>query len=153
MICGDESGLRDPQYSTMMDELTLLPGCFLVPKEQTLAQRALYRGTPEKRYLAVVGGLIVEKDAAGRATVDLLIAGENAYAAHLQAVITEPPCTATLEQVDSVLDVDAKQVQTSIDALNNQATARVALTSFKTHVYTLLGKLYKCVLVRTGGVQ
>jgi hypothetical protein len=151
MVCGDLSGLKHPEYSTMVD--TALPGCYLIPKNQTQAQRQLYQSTAEKRYLNVTNELLAMKDAAGIAQVDAIIAAEHAAQDALQEILNDPVCKATPAQIKTQLEQDAAQVQADITAATNIATAKTAMTTMTNHIYALFNKSIKCMLIRTGGGQ
>jgi hypothetical protein len=151
IVCGDASGLTG--YQTSVDPSQVPPGCFLIAKEATASQRALYTETVQKRYLKVVDGLLVLKTAAEQAAVDAAIVQEVAALAVLSAAAAESVCTGTLASVASVLTADAAQVQGAIDAVTSVETAKAALTTLQTHVYALVQRLAQCVGVRTGGLQ
>jgi hypothetical protein len=151
MVCGDLSGLKHPEYSTMQD--TALPGCYLIPKNQTQAQRQLYQSTAEKRYLNVTNELLAMKDAAGIAQVDAMIALEKAAQDALQEILNDPVCKATPAQIKTQLEQDAAVVQADINAATNIATIKTAMTTMTTHIYSMFNKSIKCMLIRTGGGQ
>jgi hypothetical protein len=96
MVCGDSTGLKHPEYSTMQD--TALPGCYLIPKQLTQSQRQLYQSTAEKRYLNARMNSW-QWDAAGIAEVDAIIAAEQMTATTPQEILNDPVCKATPAQI------------------------------------------------------
>jgi hypothetical protein len=173
IACGDSQQVLS--YGTTRDPSEVTPGCFVIPEDQTQAQRTLVQSVSDKRYLKMDNGLVALKTGQDKTDVDTIIAAENAAKQVIQDAINDGVCQATFAQITTFLQQDAAQVQAdidagytqsqaSIDAATNIATAKTAMstmnttsktsmTTMKGHIYGILQRVIKCMLARTGGLQ
>ena len=147
-VCGDATQFFSAQFA---DPATppACPAPFTraeVSTGDTPGQQTILSGAIPKRYLKVVGGLVVEKTQGEKDAVDAALAAAQATQEALETEANDPNCrNVRLEQLDTFFDTLATNLQGDIDGISNIATAKTELADAFQRVVVVLRKLAKCV--------
>ena len=148
-VCGDADGVREFHPANVGPANIPAPDCFVIPENETTAQVALWDSTPDKRHLAVVGGVLVLKS---QAAIDAIATADTAAAAAAAELAAEqvanPVCNATsLQEALAKIQTQKDAMQADIDAITTIATAKTALTTMNNRLTAIDANIVKCVVV------